>query len=93
MVWAHLHELTRTLVKQVPEFGEQQRKLLEARYQWLDEELATRQFIAGDKYSIADITALCAIDFAKFNNISIAPEHKNLTRWHQEVSSRPSATA
>lgn len=93
MVWAHLHELTRARVKQIPEFGEQQRKLLDARYRWLDEELAGRQFIAGDKYSIADITALCAIDFAKFNNISIPPEQENLTRWHQQVSARPSATA
>ncbi len=93
MVWAHLHELTRMRIKQIPEVGEQQRKIVEARYRWLDEELAGRPFMAGDKYSIADITALCAIDFARFNQIAIAPEQKNLARWHQTVSSRPSATA
>ena len=33
------------------------------RMEWLDKELANRQFVAGDRYSIADITALVAIDF------------------------------
>ena len=93
MVWAHLHELTRTRIKQIPELGEQQRKVVEERYRWLNRELAGRPFIAGDKYSIADITALCAIDFAAFNKIEIQPDQKNLARWHQSVSSRPSATA
>jgi glutathione S-transferase len=93
MVWAHSHELTRARIKQIPEMGEQSRKLVENRYQWLDRELDGRQFIAGDSYSIADITALVAIDFAKFNNISIQPEQQNLSRWHQAVSSRPSALA
>ena len=73
--------------------GEQSRKVVEQRYQWLDRELEGKQFIAGDNYSIADITAMVVIDFAKFNNISIQPEQKNLARWHQAVSSRPSATA
>jgi len=93
MVWAHLHELTRTRIKQIPEVGEQSRKAVEARYRWLDEELANRPFLAGEKYSIADITLLIVIDFAKFNNISIQPDQKNLARWHQSVSSRPSAAA
>jgi glutathione S-transferase len=93
MVWAHLHELTRTRIKQIPELGEQQRKVVEARYRWLDDELAGRPFMAGDKYSIADISALCAIDFARFNRLAIEPEQKSLARWHQAVSSRPSAAA
>jgi glutathione S-transferase len=93
MVWAHLHELTRTRIKQIPEVGEQSRKVVEARYRWLDEELANRTFLAGERFSIADITLLIVIDFAKFNNISIQPDQKNLARWHQSVSSRPSAAA
>jgi len=93
IVWAHSHELTRARIKQIPEMGEQSRKLVEQRYNWLDRELARRQFIAGDEFSIADITGLVAVDFAKFNNISIQPEQKNLARWHQAVSSRPSAAA
>jgi len=93
LVWAHSHELTRARIKQIPEMGEQSRKIVEQRYQWLDRELEGKNFLAGDKYSIADITAMIVIDFAKFNNISIQPEQTNLARWYQAVSSRPSATA
>ena len=50
-------------------------------------------FVAGERFTIADITALCGIDFGRVSNIRIAPEQKNLTRWHDEVSSRPSAKA
>jgi glutathione S-transferase len=47
MVWAHLHELTRTRIKQIPEFGEQQREVVEGRYRWLNRELAERPFVAA----------------------------------------------
>jgi glutathione S-transferase len=48
---------------------------------------------AGERYTIADITALVAIDFAKLIKLRITPEQKNLARWHETVSSRPSAKA
>jgi glutathione S-transferase len=60
---------------------------------WLDGVLAERPFIAGERYTIADITALCAVDFGRVSKIKIAPEQKNLARWHEAVSSRPSAKA
>ena len=50
-------------------------------------------FVAGERYTIADITALCAIDFGRVSDIRIAPEQKHLARWHEAVSSRPSAKA
>lgn len=60
---------------------------------WLDAELADRPYIGGDNYSIADITALCGVDFAKFCEIGIPTDCKNLQRWYDNVSSRPSAQA
>ena len=63
------------------------------RLPWLDQELANRPFIAGQRYTIADITAMVAIDFGRWVGIKIPPELKNLTRWYQAVSSRPSAKA
>ena len=50
-------------------------------------------FIAGDDYSVADITALVAIDFMKPARIPRPEGLKNLDRWYAEVSSRPSAKA
>jgi glutathione S-transferase len=60
---------------------------------WLDQELSARRFIAGDEFSIADITAVVAIDFGRVSKITIKPELENLARWHAQVSARPSAKA
>jgi glutathione S-transferase len=59
----------------------------------LDHRLSESEFIAGETFSIADITALCAIDFARVVKLKIAEEQQNLQRWYQSVSSRPSAKA
>lgn len=59
----------------------------------LDAELAQRQFIAGDRFSMADITGLCGLDFAKRARVSIPEDCTHLLRWHAEVSARPSAKA
>jgi len=50
-------------------------------------------FVAGDRYSAADITALVTVDFAKALELSVPADHTALKRWYEAVSSRPSATA
>jgi glutathione S-transferase len=60
---------------------------------WLDGVLAAREFVAGERYTIADITALCAIDFGRVSKIRVQPEHTHLARWYAAVSTRPSAQA
>jgi glutathione S-transferase len=87
------HKFFAGRIPQVPEYGEVCRDLARKRLAWLDGELASRPFVAGERYTIADITALCAIDFGRVSDIRIAPEQKNLARWHETVSSRPSAKA
>ncbi len=87
------HEFFKGRIRQVPEYAEAQRQNAEEALAWLDTELANRRFIAGDRYSIADITAMVGIDFGRVSKIAIKPEQKNLARWHAEVSSRPSAKA
>ena len=62
-------------IPQVPEWGEVCRTAAEARLAWLDGVLADRPFIAGERYTIADITALCGIDFGRVSKIRVQPEH------------------
>ena len=50
-------------------------------------------FVAGERVSAADITALVTIDFAKALDISIPEGHRALTRWKDVVSSRSSMSA
>ncbi len=75
------------------EWGENSRKQILATMKLLDTNLANNEFIAGDRFSIADITAVCAVDFAEYLGMPISDSHINLRRWHETVSSRLSAAA
>jgi glutathione S-transferase len=80
--------------RQFPDYGEAQRALVNQRLERMDRELNGHQFVAGDRFTIADITALVAIDFGgRLADIKVAQKLAYLTRWHELVSSRPSAKA
>ena len=80
--------------KQFPEYGEAQRAVVYQRLKRMDHELDGHEFIASDRFTIADITALVAIDFGgRLAGIQIAPSLAHLTRWHETMSKRPSAKA
>jgi glutathione S-transferase len=93
-VFRNTHAFWQGRIKQVPEFGAVMREHLAMRFDWLEEELAKRTFMAGERFTVADITALCAIDFGKVSQIRIdAKTHPNLAAWHARVSERPSTKA
>ena len=54
----------------------------------LDRHLANSEYIAGARFSIADISALCAIDFARVVKLRIGEQRPNLARWHTDISTR-----
>jgi glutathione S-transferase len=90
----HIHPAMKDWeVPQVLEWGEANKKKAVDFLHLLDRELATREFAAGDAYSIADITGMIAIDFMKPARIALPEECANVRRWHAAVSSRPSAAA
>lgn len=63
-------------------------------YNRLNAHLAQSQYVAGDAFTIADITALCAVDFASVAaRVPVPDDCENVARWHAEVSARPSASA
>jgi len=93
-VFRHTHPAMKDLeVPQVPDWGEANRPRVEDFLKILDGQLKTHRFVAGDKFSVADITALCAVDFMKPSKIPIPEGLDNVKRWHAEVSARPSAKA
>ncbi|HXW42682.1 MAG TPA: glutathione binding-like protein, partial [Xanthobacteraceae bacterium] len=61
--------------------------------QFLDGELKGRRYVAGANYTVADITALVAVDFMRVSKLAVPETLTSLKRWHQEVSARPSAAA
>ncbi|MEQ1649555.1 MAG: glutathione S-transferase [Hyphomicrobiaceae bacterium] len=90
----HTHPAMATLeVPQVKEWGEANKPRALEMLAYMNEELAGRAFIAGEAYSIADVTALVAVDFMKPARIERPSAFQNVERWYGEVSSRPSAKA
>jgi len=80
--------------RQIPDAKAQGDAATHAFYGRLDRELADRAFMAGPRYSVADITAMVVIDFATAL-VGLKPDAglSNLWRWHAAVSARPSAKA
>ncbi len=90
----HIHPAMKEWeVPQVPAWGEANKPKAIDFMTFLDSELANRPFIAGEDYSVADITAMIAADFMKPARIEMPEGLRNLRRWHGEVKSRPSADA
>lgn len=92
-VWVNTHKYTAHLGKQYKDFGEASRVRAIKGLHWLNDELAGREFIAVEKYSMADIVALTTIDFATFIGIEMPAELPHLRAWHDRVSARASAAA
>jgi len=80
-------------IKQFPEYGASQRDLTQMQLAWLDAQLKGKEFIAVSRFTIADIHGLVAIDFGMQAGIKLAPELKEVSRWHSAIASRPSAKA
>jgi glutathione S-transferase len=90
----HTSAIFQGRLKQFPQYGETQRAIVYQRLERMDCELNGHEFVASDRFTIADITALVAIDFGgRLADIKIEPELTHLTRWYETVSSRPSAAA
>jgi len=78
---------------QIPELAERGRLRVLQFFKRLDAQLASSRFVAGDRYSMADITAMVLVDFAGWIKIQVPDEATNIARWYAEVSKRPSAAA
>ncbi|HTR52849.1 MAG TPA: glutathione S-transferase family protein [Kofleriaceae bacterium] len=93
-VFRNTHAFWQGRIKQSAEFGEIMRDHVYSRFEFFDGELGSRKYMAGDRFTVADITALCAIDFGKVSNIRLDPaKHPHLLAWHARVTERPSSTA
>ena len=93
--WLHSAPMWAHRVRQIPGLAEQHRESISRFLIWLDGDIADREYIAGDSYSMADILALTTMDHANSARVGlhVSQELGNLARWHETVSRRPSAKA
>lgn len=93
-VFRHLHPgMAQMEVPQVAAWGEANKPRVMSFLQLLDAHLAQNAFVAGERYSIADITGLVSVDLMKPAKLVVPAELANVRRWYDQVAARPSALA
>jgi glutathione S-transferase len=92
-VFRHTNPAMKDFESQIPEWGEANRPRVFDFLALLDRELKNRLFVAGDHYTVADVTTLVAVDFMRPAKLIMPEEFANLRRWHTQVGERPSASA
>ena len=75
---------------QIPALAERGRARVQKFFEFLDEHLADRESIATNRFSIADINAVVAVDFARVVRVKPGDEHPHLLRWRAAMAQRPS---
>jgi len=78
---------------QIPALAERSRQIVGRLADWLDRELAARDYVGGGAFSMADISLLVTVDFAARFDLPLLDERPHLAHWHDRVTRRPSATA
>jgi len=92
-VFRHTHPAMKDFESQVPEWGEANRPRVFDFLGLLDRELQSRMFIAGDHYTVADITTLVAVELMRPAKLIVPEELVNLHRWHAQIGERTSSSA
>ncbi len=93
-VFRHSHPAMAEMEKpQIAEWADVNRPRVAAGLEILNGQLKNYRFVAGDAYSVADITALVAIDFMRPARLKVSSELTHLERWLKDISERPSAQA
>ncbi len=91
--WRHAHPYTAALLNQFKDFGESNKETYRGAQKYVDRELAGREFLVGDTYTMADICLLSTVDFAEWIGLPVEDEFGNLKAWRERVKARPSADA
>ena len=93
-VFRHLHPAMKQMEDpQVAEWGEANKSRVMTFLRFLDGELKSRPYLAGKDFTVADITAMIAVDFMRVTKLSVPDDLGNVRRWHESVAGRPSAAA
>lgn len=93
MCFQHSTGYFRDRMTPVPEFGKVSGEMAATFLDKLEQRLGESTYVAGEQFSVADITLLCAIDFGRVVKLRMQDHHVHLKRWYEMVAARPSAKA
>ena len=86
-------ELFKTRMRVIPEAAEGLKLIAQEKILWLDSLMEGKDFVCGDRFTLADIMLFCFLNFGATVGQTINPEAKNITAWFEKVKERPSAAA
>lgn len=77
----------------VPEAADGLKRIARDRLTWLDRQMAEREFVCGQRFTLADILLFCFLDFTATVGQPLDPANTNLAGWFARIKARPSASA
>lgn len=77
----------------LPEAADGLKALAQDKVTWIDGQLAGKQFLCGDRITMADILMFAFLEFAAMVGQKLNPENKNVVAWFERMKARPSAAA
>ena len=77
----------------IPQAADDLKATARKKLAWLDEQMGSKPFVAGDKLTLADISLFAFVDFFGTVGQPLSPDCKNLTAWFGRMKARPSAAA
>lgn len=93
MAFRHTFPAMKALEDQVPEFGDKQRVAAQKRIKRFEQQLGRQDYIAGNAFSVVDITAWCSFRFFRVAGFEMTDEQPNLRAWFERIKARPAAAA
>ena len=86
-------ELFKTRMQTIPEAADGLKSIAQEKLAWLDGEMEGKDYICGDRFSLADVMLFCFITFGATVGQSVSEENTNLTSWYDRVKERSSTAA
>jgi len=86
-------ELFKDRIRTIPHAAADLKQLAQERIAWLDGQMAGKQFVCGDRFTLADILLFAFLEFGGRVGQPLNPENRNIVAWYERVEARPSASA
>ena len=77
----------------IPHAADDLKGIAQEKLTWLDGQIAGKQFVCGDRFSLADVLLFCFLEFGSQVGQPLNEDNKNIMSWYERVGSRPSAAA
>jgi glutathione S-transferase len=80
-------------LRTIPHAADDLKILAQERLTWLDQQMAGKQFVCGDRFTLADIMLYCFLEFGISVGQPLNAANENISAWYERVAARPSAAA